>query len=247
MHTVALRLALVFAVALAPPALAQSKKKDKGPKLRPVSTLIKELGDSAKAGAAIGELVQHGKQAAGPLARALKDKDETVRKNAANALGQIGAPAVGAAPALLPLAMSGDAAALAALGKLGPKAVPTIARGLKAKDPKVRAQFAALLGSRGEEAKAAVGALSSLLAKDKDPAVRAAAAGALGKMGKSGLKGVSSLSRALKDKDPKVAAASRSALQALAADAPKSVKARIEKLLAAGQPRTEEPKKPKKP
>jgi HEAT repeat protein len=114
-------------------------------------------------------------------------KDVQVGMWAAEALGEIGAPARQALPALLE-AMKGDndnlrrAAALAVV-RLGEtdNGLPILIKALKHEVPDTRAYTAEVLGQVGPPAKKAVGALREAM-KDESPAVRKAAAEALRKI-----------------------------------------------------------------
>lgn len=229
-------LALVVQPALATDPPKKSKKKPS------VSQLIKQLGDEKTAAEAEAALVELGKKAVGPLARAVSSRNEALRKRAVSALGQIGEPAAPAAPALMNQAVKGDQSCLDAVGKMGIKALAQLARGLKAKDAAIRVKTAQLIGSHGDKAKAGVKSLMVALGKDKEAKVRAASATALGKLGKTGLPAVGSLIKALRDKDPSVGEAARGALGSLADVANKSTKKKIEKALAAPKPKEKKKK-----
>lgn len=107
---------------------------------------------------------------------------ESISKEAAIALAQIGLPAV---PALLDCLMHTDAnlrlGAARTLGWMGPKArlaVPKLTEILADKLPEVRGQAAFALGQIGPEARQSMPALLDLL-KDKDALVRVHAADAV--------------------------------------------------------------------
>jgi len=84
-------------------------------------------------------------RAIGPLAEALRDKEDNVRLNAARALGSFGAKATGAVPRLIQM--------------------------LKEKRPSIRGAVVSTLGEIGPDAAAAVPALKAML-RDADANVR---------------------------------------------------------------------------
>ncbi len=126
--------------------------------------------------------VEIGAPAVEPLIAALKDKNELVRKAAAEALGKIGDP-----QAVEPLidvfkeieGYTGEAE-IEALVKIGAPAVEPLIAALKAEDSRVRWGAARALGKIGESR--AVEALIATL-RDKNGFVRRAAAEALGEIG----------------------------------------------------------------
>ena len=73
--------------------------------------------------------------------------------------------------------------AVAALSRLGPRAVPELINALKDDDWQIRNQAAVVLGTIGPEAKAAVPALIDVLGEE-DKYFRSHAAVALGKIGR---------------------------------------------------------------
>ncbi len=168
----------------------------------------------------LAEMGTEAKAAAPALIVALKsDKDLFVRRFAAQALGEVGADPKAAVPALRG-ALREDRkelveAAILALGKLGPTAVPPLVEALKGgaaspgkNSPKkgpaptdhtafLRAKAAEALGQIGEDAKPAVPALVAAL---KDAGVRTEAATALGNIGPAAKEAVTPLQDAAADK-----------------------------------------------
>jgi HEAT repeat protein len=149
----------------------------------PVEDLIGQLRDKdpdvrRAAARALGEAGADARMAGPALITALKDEDLFVRRFAALALGQVGAEPKAAVPALSALLNDRkerkevQEAAAIALGKLGSGGVEALGGVLK--DPNretaVRKRAAEALGNIGPDARAALDALSDVLAgkiKDK--------------------------------------------------------------------------------
>ena len=138
------------------------------------------------------------------LRRDLKDEDATVRRSAADALGQIGPAAVAT---LIEALKDEDVVvrylAAVALGRIGPEAkaaVPALIEALKDEDANVRRSAAVALGQIGP---AAVATLIEAL-KDEDVVVHYLAAVALGRIGPEAKAAVPALIEALKDEDANV-------------------------------------------
>jgi HEAT repeat protein len=158
----------------------------------------------------------------------LSDKDERVRRSAAQGLGEMGPAAAAAIPALAALLKDKDGSirsvAMGCLGKIGPKAktaVPTFVDLLKDEDAAVRGMATGVLKDMGPDAKAAVPALADLL-KDEDAAVRGMAVGALKEMGPDAKAAIPALAGLLRDKNPAVQTA---AVWALASMGPAAIPA----------------------
>lgn len=121
-----------------------------------------------EAAQALGEAGPTATKAIKPLTRALSDKDRFVRKFAALALGNIGPAAREAVPALTKLLEDDRTvrpAALQALAKMGPSAVPALAKAAgKGNAEDVQDAAIDALGKAGKEG---LGALLDVI-KDKD-------------------------------------------------------------------------------
>jgi HEAT repeat protein len=114
------------------------------------------------------------------LVRKLEDKEPAKRREAADALGKLGARAKTAIPALMAALKDefvSSNAALALRG-IGAPAVPALVKGLKNANPMVRARSALGLAKMDGAAKSAVPALKKAL-KDHDARVRLRVAYAL--------------------------------------------------------------------
>lgn len=128
------------------------------------------------------------------LVKGLDSKEPRARWTAAQALGQQGAAAAGAAPQLLERFSDPDAdvrcSAARAVGHLGPTvaaaAVPELRKLLSDSDGCVRWGASESLGAFGLEAAEAVDGLQQLL-KDEEEDVRGGAASALGKLAQRGV------------------------------------------------------------
>jgi HEAT repeat protein len=152
-----------------------------------VPALRESLKDSdfrirAHAGAALGVMDEHAKEAVPEPLTALQDKRMSVQVQAANTL--VGLAALGV-PGVFEKLKKADRkshwSAPFVLDKFGPKgqdAIATFVKELRDKDPKVRIQAATALGSLRAQAKAAVTALNKAL-NDDDAGVQQAAALAL--------------------------------------------------------------------
>ncbi|WP_199245211.1 HEAT repeat domain-containing protein [[Phormidium] sp. ETS-05] len=171
------------------------------------------------------------KAAVPDLITALKqDKDDDVRRSAAEALGRMGAEAKAAVPDLITALKDKDdgvrRSAAEALGDIGAEAkaaVPDLITALKDKDDGVRRSAAEALGDIGAEAKAAVPDLITALKQDKDDGVRRYAALTLERIGAEAKAAVPDLITALKDKDAQVRSSAASALERIGAEAKASV------------------------
>jgi HEAT repeat protein len=164
-----------------------------------------------------------------------KDRDLYVRRFSAQALGQIGPNASSAIPALTSALKDEKKemieAAVTALGKMGPAAVPALADAFKGSSfsktakakgnnqPRMESEQAFLrrraaeaLGRLGPEAKAAVPALISAL---NDPAARIDAALALGEIGPAARSAIPALTSIADEKKPKDKALKKAAADAL--------------------------------
>lgn len=147
----------------------------------------------------------------------LHSQEAFIRRFSAEALGNLGAKAIGALPDLIAMLKDKDedlsvrASAASALGKIGLEAADEVVPALRAllnnQDNYVRGSAAAALGETGPGAIAAVPDLITLLTNkddkkdDKDVDVRDAAAEALGKVGAGSKDAVSALIAALDDKE----------------------------------------------
>jgi HEAT repeat protein len=163
----------------------------------------------------LGELGIEGKQAYPELLKALSDKDETVRRQAANALARLADPTDRLDPEPLQnAALRKDEAvfvrvnAARALWKVDKSKAKLVTDVLLAalKEPGAdtrRLAIETLADIGPEAAKVGVGALNAAL-QDKSPEVRRAAADALPKMGADAKGGLASLTDALKDSDAEV-------------------------------------------
>jgi HEAT repeat protein len=141
--------------------------------------------------------------------KALAAEDPAARRDAAGALGQLGADSPVAAEALVKALADTDVEvrrlAVASLGEVRPDAklvVEPLAGLLKDRDVAVRRQAAAVLGQYGPEAKPAVAAL---VARVRDPGedrdVRQQAVQAIGRVGPGAKEAIPALVALLDDKD----------------------------------------------
>jgi HEAT repeat protein len=151
------------------------------------------------------------------LVRALEDKNTSVRRIAAEALGNLGSE--GAIPGLLRAIQDKDyevrGRATEALGKLGAEAaIPGLLRALEDEDSYVRRIAVEALGNLGSEV-AIPGLLRAL--KDEDSFVFWEAAEALGKLGAEAA--IPGLLRAIEDEDFRVRESATEALGKLGAEA----------------------------
>ena len=154
------------------------------------------------------------KEAVAPLIDHMRrHKDQDLANQAAQALAQIGSPAVGELiKALEDPSAAVQIRALSALGILGPEArqgIVPVSRFLENKDAKIRALAAWVLGEIGPPARPAADTLAKAL-RDADPEVRRRAAEALHEIGSDM---VAQLLPVLKEDDLKIRL---SAVQALA-------------------------------
>ncbi|MCG3178746.1 MAG: hypothetical protein BIFFINMI_01075 [Phycisphaerae bacterium] len=170
-----------------------------------------ELVVRAAAATAIGCIAPQSQAA---LVAALSDKEYNVRVAAAEALGNCGPAAKGAADALVKLLADprGEVrrAAVQALGRLGEAAA--LATALSADDAQVRGWSARALGDMGNAAAAAVPALVKAAA-DGDPQVRREAVLSLALLGPSAAGARDALSKACQDEDYVVRTAAAAALE----------------------------------
>lgn len=139
------------------------------------------------------------------LTRALKHEDPLTRRDAAEDLGLIGAPAVNAVPVLQklteqdadPLCRIAAAKAIASIDRKNETAIPLLIKALQDKTGTVRKRAAESLGDLGPGAKSAVIDLVKAV-KDSDPTVSWAAVDALGQIGPDAESAVPALIEALK-------------------------------------------------
>jgi HEAT repeat protein len=164
-----------------------------------------------------------------PLLEALADHDETVRQNAALALGRLGPAAASCVPALIEAlgdefgaVRSNAAAAVGAIGANPEKAVPRLIEALGDPDAVTRRATAGALGRFGPRAASAVPALSKAL-KDSSRDVRINCAWAPGEIQAKEV--VPRLLEALGDKDDEVRQFVVRSLAALRPDAKQAVPA----------------------
>jgi HEAT repeat protein len=158
------------------------------------------------------------KQRINRLIANLKLPDAEDRATAARAMGQIGASAREAAPALVAALndQHGDVrgSAATALGSIRPVAkevVHALLSSLEDQDARVRSSAATALGRIRLAAKEVVHALLSLL-EDHDPGVRSAAAAALGNIGPEAEEVAPALLSLLEDQDARVRSSAVDAL-----------------------------------
>jgi len=154
--------------------------------------------------AAVAALTEIGPEAVPALIEALEDEDKMARRNAAKALGRMGAGAKEAAPALLKALNDDDfdvrLNATEALGGMGADAVPALSQGLEAADATIRRNAAVALTKMGPEAKEALPKLNKALA-DEDEAVRKKAIAAISAIGDSSGGAATALRDAAGDED----------------------------------------------
>jgi HEAT repeat protein len=173
-----------------------------------------------------------------PLIEKLTDRDSRIRLGAADALINIGTPAI---PALIDALTATDTnlrwRAASVLGDLGPEAESAISPligVLQDSDPQVRLYAALALGNMGKAAKVAIPNLISAL-QDPDPYVRIYAPTALRKIGAQGEVTVLALTAILRDGNPRVRLNAAYALGALGREAESTIPNLVETLLD-GQP-----------
>jgi HEAT repeat protein len=203
-----------------------------------LARLLEDEAPGVRAGAAraLGGIGPDGREAVPALARLLRDGDTFVRRSAASALGAIGPDARETIPALAGLLgdrdMSWDSSA--ALGRIGPAAIPALTAALGSKDSEVRANAVGALGAMGRPAKERIPAIAELLAKDPEHRVRRAAAAALGRVALGERTAVFALLKVLDEKEEgieeKVASVRGSALEALGYMGASAVPALVEAL-----------------
>ncbi|MFN8092405.1 MAG: HEAT repeat domain-containing protein [Vicinamibacteria bacterium] len=154
------------------------------------------------------------------LVAALDSPDDYVAAFAAWSLGNLGAPAREAVPALaraLSRART-DAVVAGALARIGPAAegaVPTLVAALRGEDADRRWRAARTLGRIGPAAASAVGPLADALGDSGNPALRLHAARALGRIGPAARPAAAALQRATGDADEGVRREAKQALDRL--------------------------------
>ncbi|MHC4201263.1 MAG: HEAT repeat domain-containing protein [Planctomycetota bacterium] len=194
------------------PADAPAPKAER-PAARPdVVALIEKLGseDKKEREAAGAALKRMGRPAVPALVEALRDKNSSLRGEAAQVLGWIGADAKEAVPALARALKDVDYVSVLAAGalcKIGPAAkdaVPSLIKALEDEYEELRTSAACALSAVG--APAAEKAVPVLIRRLRDdcPSVREAAAGALGTIGRGQEETVPALVKALRDDDRRV-------------------------------------------
>jgi HEAT repeat protein len=147
------------------------------------------------------------------LVKALKHEDARVRQEAAEDLGQIGAPAADAVPALLqltkkdpdPLTRIAAAQAVTAIDPKNETAIPALEEALQDKAANVRKKAAESLGDLGPGARSVIPILIKTV-KDPDPLVSWASIDALGQIGPKAEAAVPTLVEALKEGNTRAAA-----------------------------------------
>ena len=139
--------------------------------------------------------------------RALEDPDPTTRREAINAIANMGRDGAPAIPALIEIGKNDDIALRSwaiskGLGAIGPAAVPALCEFMK--DRKVRTTAVATICQIGPEAKEAVPALTKAL-KDENVWTRIMVGSALGNIGAAAKDAVPYLIEAAKkDVEPRV-------------------------------------------
>ena len=190
-----------------------------------VPALLEGLADaseSVRAGAAQALLrIGPGGEDVPALTGAVASADRYVAAFAAWSLGNLGAAAEPAVPALVQALARDDTNAVvaAALARIGPgaaAAVPELVRGLASPDDGRRFRAARTLGRIGPAAAAAVGPLTAAL-RDPSNHVRAHAARALGRIGLPAKTAAAELQRATGDPDAGVREEAQKALARLQA------------------------------
>jgi HEAT repeat protein len=154
------------------------------------------------------------------LVDALRDKDSSVRRQAAVTLQAVAAKTPAAAKAALTGLDEalGDKeakvrlAVVQALGRCGPAAAAALLKGVEDEDPNVRAYALAAILSAKAEAKTVLAAVAKRAKEDKELIVRQSALRTLGSLGEPAVK---ALSEALADKNPGVQMAALKSLAQL--------------------------------
>jgi len=158
----------------------------------------------SEAAAALGNL--HAVSTVPPLRRALRDSSRRVRRAAADAIGQIGSPALSAVPDLLHAMAVGDSdfleKASGVFEQLGSGAVPSILREIRPQARKEDDLLEAALNALAGVGPAAVPQLRAALALGGDRAT--VSAGALGAYGEASAAAVPELTKALRSADPQL-------------------------------------------
>ncbi|UCG48962.1 MAG: HEAT repeat domain-containing protein [Phycisphaerales bacterium] len=182
--------------------------EQKGPEAKDaIPALIEVLEDKdeyvrAAAARALGNTGPEAESAIPALMQAIKDQIMIVRMGAAMGLGGIGPRARNAIPALAEALQSQHEdhnvkrEAAEALGKIGPEAVPALAKALQHNQYFVRRVAARALGETGVAG--AVPALIKAL-QDEDRSVRWITAQALGRIGSEAKEAIPALTEALQD------------------------------------------------
>jgi HEAT repeat protein len=177
------------------------------------------------AAVSLGNFRDKAEPAVPALIDALRDPSETVRRDAAFALGCVGKAAV---PPLLAALKDKEirVGAMDAIGRVGYEAgdaTPALVALLKDSDPLVRGGAVAALGHLGSAAKAALPDMIAAL-KDENGIVRAVAANAFLLMGDGAKSAVPALLEAAKDKVSEVRKNAISTLELIDPEAAKKAK-----------------------
>jgi HEAT repeat protein len=161
-----------------------------------------------------------------PFISQLTDRNPRIRMDAADALVNLGTPAI---PALIEALQQSDAElrwrAASVLSDLGPEAasaLPVLVQTLQDSDPQVRLYATIALGNMGKSAQDAVPQLVAAL-QDKDAYVRIYAPTALRKIGVQGTVAISALAKALADQNPRVRLNAAYALGSVGAEAERTI------------------------
>lgn len=141
----------------------------------PLKEWVKRLHKDKTQDDARKALVAIGAPAVPALLGVLQEKDVVVRRSAADVLGEIGAPAHAAVPALAAAITSGNdsmgwvaGASVRALGKIGPSAAPALIAALKNARGELRKDIVWAIGTIGPAAHEAIPALVALLGEQDD-------------------------------------------------------------------------------
>jgi HEAT repeat protein len=182
-----------------------------------VAELLKRLDDQdaavrVSAAVALWRIQRHPK-AIPALESMLRDREGSTACLAATAIGELGADALPAVPALAAALAHPDAdtrrAAAFSLGRIGPAAIPAIRSVLAAADSSTKCQAVEALGSIGPSA---VAALIEAFG-DPSPPVRRSAARAVGRLGPAARQAEPALVKAVSDHVPEVRSAAAEALK----------------------------------
>jgi outer membrane protein assembly factor BamB len=198
-----------------------------GPPAIPLLIEILARDDASLRLQAVGILIDLAPDTGGAqpaLVRALEDKEPLVARDAARALGALGAHAASSVPALVKaLSLPDDymrvyaAEALASIGPAAAAATPALVKALGEPAPGVRWAACEALAAMGPSAVSAVPRLAGAL-KDEFVFVRICAAGALGRMGPQASAAVEPLMAAAAD--PALRAEASWALERITGKAP---------------------------